>query len=141
MWTRLVLALLWLGFVASWVRVAQHTTLHEVLDALRLLLLLTLAYSLSLVVWVLHNQSIYRHKGPRRAVRETAVLPAHDYLGVPVEVRVDRLSESEIVVDLTEGIKYYLPQQAVSDLLPLAHATSRTGEAHASRQEVLRADS
>src|SRR5215469_8015193 len=113
MWTKALIALLWLGFVASWVRVAQHTTFHELLDSLRLLLLMTLAYALVLIAWVLHNLSIHRRKGPRTKVREAKILPAHDYLGVPVEVSVDRLSESEIIVDLVEGKKYYLPGRVV----------------------------
>jgi len=87
---------------------------------------MTLAYSLLLGAWVLHNVAIYRRKGPRNKVREFALLPGYDYLGTPVDVRVDCLSESEIVVDLVEGTKCYLPQPAGSELLPLVHATSET---------------
>ena len=126
MLAKFILGFLWLGFAAAWIRVAQHTTLREFLDSLRLLLLMTLAYSLVLAAWVLHNVAIYRRKGPRNNVRESALFPAHDYLGTPLDVRVDRLSESEIVIDLMEGKKCYLPQQAVLGLLPLVHATSET---------------
>jgi hypothetical protein len=125
-WTKFILTLLWLGFAVSWIHVAQHTTLHELLDSLRLLLIMTLAYSLLLMAWVLYNIAIYRRKGPRTKVREFALLPGHDYLGAPVDVRVDCLSESEIVVDLVEGTKCYLTRPAVSGLLPLVHATSET---------------
>ena len=126
MLTKFILGLLWLGFAASWIRVAQHATLRELMDSLRLLLLMTLAYSLVVAAWVLHNVAIYRRKGPRNKARESALMPAHDYLGMPLDVRVDRLSESEIVIDLIDGKKFYLPQQAVSSLLPLVHATSET---------------
>ena len=124
MQTKVILGLLWLAFVGSWIRVARNITLHELLDSLRLLLLLTVAYSLVLAAWVLHNVAIYRRKGPRKHVREFAMFPARDYLGAPVDVRVDCLSESEIVIDLVKGTKCYLPQQAVSGhaLLPLVHA-------------------
>jgi hypothetical protein len=74
----------------------------------------------------IHNIAIYRRKGPRTQVREFAMFPDHDYLGVPVDLRVDFLSESEIVIDLVNGTKCYLPKQAVSGqgLLALAHALS-----------------
>jgi hypothetical protein len=126
MWTRFVLILLWLAFGAAWVRVARQTTLHELVASLRLLFLLTLAYSLVLLAWVLHNVSIFRRKGPRKGVRESGIFPNHDYLGVPVDIRVDCLSEPEVVIDLVEGTKRYLPQQAVLDhsLFPLSRAVS-----------------
>lgn len=126
MWTRLTLGLLWLGFAASWIRVAERTSLHEFFDSLRLLLVLTLGYALLLLAWVLHNFSIYRRKGPRTSVRQAEPLPARDYLGVPIDVRVDPLTESEIVVDVFESRKCYLPRPAASDLIPLARATSGT---------------
>jgi hypothetical protein len=127
-WTKFLLALLWIGFAAAWIRVAQYTTFHELLDSLLLLLLLTVAYSLMLVAWVLYNISIYRRKGPRNQVREFALFPTQDYLGAPVDLRVDCLSESEIVIDLVDGTKYYLPRRADSRraLLALVHATSET---------------
>jgi len=106
--------------------VAQYTTFRDFLDSLRLLLLITLAYSGVLLAWVLHNISIHRRKGPRTELREFTMFPSHDYLGAPVDLRVDCLSESEIVIDLVRGTKCYLPKQEVSGqvLLPLANGSS-----------------
>ena len=121
-----MLCILWLAFVGLWIRVAQYTTFHELLDSLRLLLIMSLAYSLVLVTWVLHNISIYKRKGPRKQNCDLELFPDHDYMGATVDLRVDCQSEPEIVIDLLEGTKYYLPKEASSGevLRPVAHAIS-----------------
>jgi hypothetical protein len=113
MFSKLLLSVFWLGFVALWIRVMRQVTVAAVISSLELLLTIALAYALLLGGWINHNIAIFKAKGARTGVRELGIFPTHDYLGVPVSIQVDLQSEQEIVVDFVNGAKCYRASQAI----------------------------
>jgi hypothetical protein len=136
MFSKLVLSVLWLGFVAMWIRVMRQVTVAAVISSLELLLMIALAYALLLGGWINHNIAIFKAKGARTGVRELGVFLTHDYLGVPVSIQVGLQSEQEIVVDFVNGHKCYRASQAIpgDDLEALiSHVGEAPGAMTASR--------
>ena len=101
--------MLWLGFVALWVRVFQQTRLQDVAASLGLLLALGGVYGISAAIWVGHNISLARRRNRRRATENITIFPSHDYLGLPIEIRSNLMTEQEIEIKIVNGVKQYLP--------------------------------
>jgi len=128
--SNVVLIVLWLAFAGLWVRVFQQTQLKDVGASLGLLLGLGGLYGLTVAIWVSHNISLARRKNRRRASEEIAIFPSHDYLGLPVEVRSNLVTEQEIEIRILNGVKHYSPRDKSADLARLEVAvTGRPQEA------------
>ena len=132
--SKIVLTLLWLGFASLWIRVSQQTRIRDVGTSLELLLGLTAMYCVTVGIWVGHNLSLARRRNRRRASKEVALFPSHDYLGLPVEVRSNLLGEQEIDVTIAEGIKRYSSKGKEADLL-LVHAVAHPGREEAGQED------
>lgn len=126
----IALAALWLAFVGLWIRVFQQTHLKDVGAALGLLLGLGALYGLSVGVWVAHNISLARRRNRRRATETITIFPSHDYLGLPIEIRSNLMTEQEIEIKILNGVKQYLPLDKPGELANLEIAiTDRTRRA------------
>jgi hypothetical protein len=122
--SNIVLIVLWLAFVGLWLRVFQRTELKDVGASLGLLLGLGGLYGVSVAIWVSHNISLARRKNRRRASEEITIFPSHDYLGLPVEIRSNLVTEQEIEIRIVNGVKQYLPQDKSADLARLDAAVA-----------------
>ncbi|HSP70381.1 MAG TPA: hypothetical protein VLN48_21800 [Bryobacteraceae bacterium] len=122
--SNLLLALLWLGFVGLWVRVFQRTELKDVGVSLGLLLGLGGLYGLTVAIWVGHNISLARRRNRRRANEEITIFPSHDYLGLPVEIRSNLVTEQEIEIRISNGVKQYLVADKSVDIARLDEAVT-----------------
>ena len=118
--SNIVLIVLWMAFVALWVRVFQQTRLADVATSLGLLLGLGALYGLIVGAWVAHNISLARRRNRRRATETITIFPSHDYLGLPVEIRSNLMTEQEIQVKIVNGVKQYSPQDKSEGLENLA---------------------
>lgn len=125
--SNVVLILLWLAFVGLWARVFQRTELKDVGASLGLLLGLGGLYGVTVAIWVSHNISLARRKNRRRATAEITIFPSHDYLGLPVEIRSNLITEQEIEIRIVNGIKQYLTQDKSGDLTRLDVAVTDRG--------------
>jgi hypothetical protein len=97
----LVVVLGWVGFAWMWVLVSARPWESD-----RLLWLI--AGSLLIVplltgAWVVHNRSIHRRKGERRAVTDVALNYAHDWHGRAVQADWASLQRSRVVLVSVEG--------------------------------------
>jgi hypothetical protein len=104
---KLILVLLWLGFPALWYRVYTITSMTSVTDSIGYLLGIMSAYGLLLTVWVLHNISIHRRKGPRRGVRMMTYAGPHDALKNYITVKADLKRTQAISINVINGRKIF----------------------------------
>jgi hypothetical protein len=111
--------LLWLGFVGFWARVFQQTRFEDVARSLGLLTGLGALYGIIVAIWVGHNISLARRRNRRQATETITVFPSHDYLGLPVEIHSNLVSEQEIEIRIVNGVKQYLPKQRPTDFVPV----------------------
>jgi len=125
--------MLWLAFVGLWLRVFQQTELKDVGASLGLLLGLGAIYGITVAVWVGHNISLARRRNRRRASEEIAIFPSHDYLGLPVEIRSNLVTEQEIEIRIVNGVKQYLPRDKSAGLERPEAAVS--GDRHRASEE------
>ena len=105
---KLVLALLWLNFLAMWMRVYQITTASDVESSFTHLGSLIVVYALTITVWIFHNVRIFNQKGPRQSSRIVQPDPRSDTLGRSVSRRVDLKGEQYIVVDMLHETKVFM---------------------------------
>lgn len=119
-----LLIVLWLAFVGLWARVFQETKLRDVGASLGLLLGLGGLYGLSVGIWVGHNIALARRRNRRRASENITIFPSHDYLGLPVEVRSNLVTEQEIEIRISNGVKQYLVADKSAGLAQLEAAVS-----------------
>jgi hypothetical protein len=131
--SNIALTVLWLAFAGLWVRVFQRTELKDVGASLGLLLGLGGLYGVTVAIWVSHNISLARRKNRRRASEEITIFPSHDYLGLPVDVRSNLLTEQEIEIRILNSVKQYLPRDKSADLARLDAAV--TGARHGVGEE------
>jgi hypothetical protein len=128
----IALIVLWLAFAGLWARVFQQTRLRDVGASLGLLLGLGGLYGVSVAIWVSHNISLARRRNRRRASENITIFPSHDYLGLPVEVRSNLVTEQEIEIRISNGVKQYLVANKSTDLARLEVAltsdTRQVGE-------------
>jgi hypothetical protein len=117
--SNILLIVLWLAFLGLWARVFQRTQLKDVVASLGLLLGLGSLYGLTVAIWVSHNISLARRRNRRRANEEITIFPSHDYLGLPVEIRSNLVTEQEIEIRIANGVKQYLVADKSIDLAPL----------------------
>ena len=75
---------LWLAFALGWWRVLANWPSSDLIRSFELLAAIAALYGLGLALWIRHNISIYRRKGPRRAVRNFDPGYPCDALGQPV---------------------------------------------------------
>ena len=136
--SNVALVALWLAFVGLWVRVFQQTHLKDVGAALGLLLGLGALYGLSVGIWVAHNVSLARRRNRRRATETITIFPSHDYLGLPIEIRSNLMTEQEIEIKILNGVKQYLPLDKPGGLANLEIAvTDRPRRAGEDSEEVM----
>jgi hypothetical protein len=122
--SNVVLIVLWLAFAGLWVRVFQQTQLKDVGASLGLLLGLGGLYGVTVAIWVGHNISLARRKNRRRASEEITIFPSHDHLGLPVEIRSNLMTEREIEIRISNGVKQYLVAGESIDVARLDVAVS-----------------
>ena len=120
--SNVLVIVLWLAFVGLWARVFQETKLRDVGASLGLLLALGGLYGLSVGIWVGHNISLARRRNRRRASENITIFPSHDYLGLPVEIRSNLVTEQEIEIRISNGVKQYLVAGKSADLGQLGAA-------------------
>lgn len=97
----------WVLFAGSWGWVL-HSQRHSAGSDFLLLPGAVLVTLVLTVAWQRHNRSLYRRKGPRRAVVEVQGPWTHDRLGRRLQFQGDVRSASEVVVYLnTPGTKTY----------------------------------
>jgi hypothetical protein len=113
--------------VGLWVRVFQHTRLQDVGASLGLLLGLGGLYGVIVAIWVGHNISLARRRNRRRATENITIFPSHDYLGLPVEIRSNLMTEQEIEIRVVNGTKQYSSQDKSGDLARLEVAVAEAG--------------
>ena len=105
---KLVLGLLWLNFLAMWMRVYQVTTASDVETSFTHLGSLIIVYALTITIWIFHNLRIFKRKGPRQSSRIVQPDPRSDTLGRSVSRRVDLKGEQYIVVDMLNDTKVFM---------------------------------
>jgi hypothetical protein len=107
-WTsKLILTLLWLNFIALWIRVYRITTESDVKDSLYYLGSIISAYGLLVAAWIFHNIRIYEKKEARKSTRLVTHNPIQDALQSYISVSTDLQQTQEIVVTVTEGKKRF----------------------------------
>lgn len=87
--------------------------------SLGLLTGLGVLYGIIVAVWVGHNISLARRRNRRQATETITVFPSHDYLGLPVEIHSNLVTEQEIEIRIVNGVKQYLPKQRPTDFVPV----------------------
>ncbi len=125
--------LLWLGFVGLWARVFQQTRFEDVARSLGLLTGLGVLYGIIVAIWVGHNISLARRRNRRKATETIAVFPSHDYLGLPVEIHSNLVTEQEIEIRIVNGVKQYLPRNRAAEVASLQAALEK--DRHGMAQE------
>lgn len=102
----LLVAVGWVGFVWMWSLVAARPW-----ESQRLVWLIAgslLVAPLFTAAWVLHNRSIHRRKGERRAVAAADTRYTHDWHGRSVHADWAALRRSRVVlVEVVDGRKRY----------------------------------
>jgi hypothetical protein len=106
--SNILLGLLWLNFVALWGRVHTITTVRDLKDSLYCLGVVTAAYSLLVVIWVVHNIRIFRKKGPRLTVRQVNFSSRRDSLNQQINQTVDVRCSRNIAVHVIRGQKLFM---------------------------------
>jgi hypothetical protein len=107
--SNIFICLLWLNFVALWVRVYTFaSTKHDAAVSLSYIGKVTVLYGLLVTAWVVHNIRIFRKKGPRLRARLAGFSQTHDSLNHQINTAVDLGREQEIVVDVIRGQKFFL---------------------------------
>lgn len=102
----LVVALGWIGFVGLWWLVAQRP--WEVRGLVWLIGGSLVVLPLITLYWVWHNRSIYRRKGPRRAVAMVDESYARDWNGRAVQADWPMLRHARsITVQVGDEAKHY----------------------------------
>lgn len=117
--SNLIVGLLWLNFVALWVRVYTTTTITEVRDAGSYIGHFGVAYAVLVTLWIFHNIRIFRKKGPRLNLRDIAFSGTHDCLNQPIVEAAGVRSDQEIVVKVISGQKFFLPASGAPNDPPL----------------------
>jgi hypothetical protein len=115
----LLLAALWINFVALWYRVYHITSVGDVRDSFNYLGGLISAYGLLVTWWILHNIRIYRKKG-NRSVRQVQHLNTHDSLQRFISRRADLHRGQEILVDVLGDRKVFVEGPGVYEKQPAA---------------------
>lgn len=92
--------------------------------SLGLLLGLGGLYGLTVAIWVSHNISLARRRNRRRANEEITIFPSHDYLGLPVEIRSNLMTEQEIEIRISNGVKQYQAADKSIDIVRLDDAVA-----------------
>jgi hypothetical protein len=110
---------LWLAFAVGWWRVLRNWPASDLVRSFELLAVIAALYGLALALWIRHNLSIYRRKGPRLAVRTLTVDYSRDALGQPVRsAQPGMLDAQHITIETAAGEKLYRPSQAARDFQP-----------------------
>ena len=104
--SKVFVSLLWLSFVALWLRVYRVTTISDVLDSVNYLGGLISAYALVVCWWIFHNIRLYRTRNTRSA-RLLEFMGTHDTLQQYISRKVDLHDEQEIVVSVVGDRKIF----------------------------------
>lgn len=102
----LVVAFGWIGFVWLWWLVAQRP--WEVRGLVWLIAVSLVVLPLITLYWVGHNRSIYRRKGPRRALAAVDESYTRDWNGLAVQAEWVVLRHARsITVQVGDEVKHY----------------------------------
>jgi hypothetical protein len=110
--SKIVLTVLWVNFVALWLRVYHITSISDAFGSFLSIAGLISAYGVLVVWWIIHNLRIYRKKGPRRGARVVPFLATHDSLHRYISSRVDLRHQQEIIVDVVADRKVFIAAPA-----------------------------
>ena len=105
--SKIFITLLWLNFIALWLRVYRITTITDVTDSVNYLGGLISAYGVVVVWWIFHNIQIYKTKKGRSA-RVIQPMNTHDSLQRYMSRKVNLHREQEILIDVVGGRKLFL---------------------------------
>ena len=99
----------WALFIASWVKVGRGVTGDTVVTTL-LLVVGVAVISLSVtILWIAHNVSIFRRKGPRTNARDIDFEFNKDFLGRDLDADWDAVGQSsKILVAVREDFKSFV---------------------------------
>jgi hypothetical protein len=120
----LLVPLGWIGFAWMWVLVAAQPWESQrlvwlIVGSLVILPVLTFA-------WILHNRSIHRRKGERRAVATADMTYTHDWHGRSVHAEWALLQRCRFVVISVDGAhKQYRGASPAMDTIAAARAETR----------------
>lgn len=102
----LLVAAMWGVFIWSWARVVRGATASDVVDTMILVASILLVVVVLTMLWVGHNVSIYRKKGPRRSLATVEFTCDRDFLGREIEAEWALIAASQVVeVEIVEGRK------------------------------------
>lgn len=91
-------------FIAVWWLVWRHFPAQtDPVTDLLWLGVFSLLTTLITALWVLHNISLYRRKGPRRSVPSAFWDYSHDVAGRPVDADFDALRTAQVVTIELDG--------------------------------------
>jgi len=110
--SKIVLTVLWLNFVALWLRVYHITTFADAFGSFLSIAGLISAYAVVVAWWIVHNLRIHWKKGPRRDARIVPFMATHDSLHRYIASRVDLRHRQEIIVDVIADRKVFLAAPA-----------------------------
>jgi len=111
--SKIVLTVLWLNFVALWLRVYHITSFTDAFGSILSIGGLISAYGVLVVWWIIHNIRIHKTKGPRRGARVVPFLATHDSLHRYISSRIDLRHQQEIIVDVVADRKVFMAAPAV----------------------------
>ena len=106
--SKIVLTVLWLNFVALWLRVYHITTIADAFGSFLSVAGLISAYVVVVTWWIIHNLRIHWKKGPRRGARVLPFMATHDSLHRYISTRIDLHHRQEIIVDVVNDRKVFI---------------------------------
>ena len=131
MGSKIVLTLLWINFVALWLRVYHITSIADAFGSFLSIAGLFSVYVVVVGWWVIHNLRIHWKKGPRRGTRIVPFMATHDSLHRYISSRVDLRHGQEIIVDVVGDRKVFLaapPQQTEQEAVLAGTSVNPKGD-------------
>jgi hypothetical protein len=104
-----LVALGWALFIASWIKVGRGVTGDTVVSTLLLVVGVTVLSLSVTILWIAHNLSIFRRKGPRTNARDIDFEFDKDFLGRDLDADWDVVGRSsKILVGVREDFKSFV---------------------------------
>jgi hypothetical protein len=104
----------WFVFLWAWVSVMRFTALETVVGTIILLATLALVIEVINLLWIRHNVTIFKKKGPRKGVPQVRYEFQGDFLGRRQDADWQNLrGEALIIVGFDDERKVFTPGGAV----------------------------
>lgn len=104
-----VVALGWALFIGGWIKVGRGVTGGTVVDTLLLVVGTTIISLTVTILWIAHNLSIFRRKGPRVDARDIDFEFDKDFCGRDLDADWDAVGRSsKILVAVREDFKSFV---------------------------------